>query len=226
MPRIALIADYSQASDNHRATEAAIDHSAKKLGLPIDFEWISTKDLIPSNLSAYQGVWLTTGTYENWPVVLNGIQFARQNKIPTLGTCSGFQHLVLELARNVVGISEASHEEYDPSSPTNVISRLPCSLRGREMSISIQEGSVAHNLYRESLVNERYYCNFGVSVEFVERFRDPSIRISGSDDEGIMRIFELVDHPFYMGTLFVPQARSTWESTHPLIDGYVRAVAG
>ena len=86
-------------------------------------------------------------------------------------------------------------------------------------------------MYIESVPNrnrtavERYYCNFGVNPKYIEDLTSNTLRAVGSDSEGDVRVLELSDHPFYVGTLFVPQSRSTQSAPHPLVTEFVRIVA-
>jgi CTP synthase (UTP-ammonia lyase) len=75
-------------------------------------------------------------------------------------------------------------------------------------------------------VIESYYCNYGVNAAYLERLVDGGLRVCGVGEEGEVRIVELPDHPFFMGTLFLPQARSTRTSPHPLLLGYAAALGG
>jgi CTP synthase (UTP-ammonia lyase) len=72
---------------------------------------------------------------------------------------------------------------------------------------------------------EEYYCNFGVDPSKVALLASKDLRISGSDVEGEVRVIELRDHPFFVGTLFVPQLRSTPSHPHPLVTAFLRAAA-
>jgi CTP synthase (UTP-ammonia lyase) len=73
-------------------------------------------------------------------------------------------------------------------------------------------------------VTESYYCNFGVNPDRVPLLKSGPLKITGSDSEGEVRIIELPDHPFFIGTLFVPQARSTPDNPHPLVTAFLKAV--
>ena len=156
--------------------------------------------------------------------------------IPCFGTCGGFQHIVIEYARNVLGIYDAEHEEYESSGSGQVlISKLECSLVGRELEIELKTGSMAAAAYGSLRANERYYCNFGVNPAFAEVLRgggahrnecivsaSSRLLVSGSDIEGEVRVLEAPrPHPFFVGTLFVPQALSTLEHPHPLVSAFI-----
>ena len=226
MNKIALIAEYNPTSETHIATNRALEHSAKYLDIPITAEWISTEDLTPQLFDKFQGIWVGTGSpYKNMPKTLSAIQFARENGVPTLATCGGFQHLIIELARNVLGFEDAEHGEYNPNASRLFISELTCSLAGRDMNIELEPGSQVNTMYGSANVQEKYYCNFGVNPNHIDDIKNSQFRVAGSDDESKIRIIELPGHRFFIGTLFVPQAQSTPERPHPLINGFISAVA-
>ena len=79
--------------------------------------------------------------------------------------------------------------------------------------------------YGNTEAQEKYYCNFGINPDYVETLKDKPLRVVGSDDEGEIRVMELSDHPFFVGTLFVPQSQSTLDSPHPLVTAFIRASA-
>src|SRR5262245_1221089 len=145
--------------------------------------------------------------------------------MPCFGTCGGFQHMVLEYAHNVLNFEDARHAEYDPYASDLYISKLECSLVGREMSLSFLPESVVARAYGTLTAIEEYYCNFGVNPEKIGILKNSPLRITGSDAEGEVRVIELPSHPFFVGTLFVPQTRSTADKPHPLVNAFLRAVA-
>jgi CTP synthase (UTP-ammonia lyase) len=107
-----------------------------------------------------------------------------------------------------------------------VITALACSLVGQQHPVSIRPGTRAAKLYGGPAAIEDYYCNYGVNPDYHQRLEDGGLRVSGVGDDGEMRIVELPEHPFYLATLFLPQARSAAASPHPLLVGYAEAVRG
>ena len=158
-------------------------------------------------------------------MLFRSIQHARENGIPCLGTCGGFQHMILEYARNVLNFKDAQHAEYDPYASDLFISQLACSLAGRGMRLTFVEGSRVAALYGSLSATEAYYCNFGVNPDKIRLLTSSELRITGSDAEGELRVIELPDHPFFLGTLFVPQARSTADNPHPLVSAFLKAAS-
>jgi CTP synthase (UTP-ammonia lyase) len=106
-----------------------------------------------------------------------------------------------------------------------VITPLACSLVGQTHTVTLRPGSRAAELYGASEATEDYYCNYGVNPDYVRRLEDGGLLVSAVGAEGEIRAVELPDHPFFMGTLFLPQARSKARRPHPLIAGFATAVA-
>ncbi|WP_231890861.1 glutamine amidotransferase-related protein [Methylomonas koyamae] len=195
------------------------------MGLEINADWISTEDIDQTLFERYSGIWVAPGSpYKNLDKTLAAIRHARENNIPCLGTCGGFQHMSLEYARHVLEFKDAQHAEYDPYASTLFISHLVCSLVGRQLPLTFEPGSSAAEIYGALTATEQYYCNFGINPDFIEVLKQGPLRITGADAEGEIRVIEWPGHPFFIGTLFVPQARSTPERPHPLVVAFLRAV--
>ena len=227
MPRyIAVLGEYTPSYGPHQATDAAIEHSKTLLGATdIDAEWISTQAIDEKRLSDHSGLWIAPGSpYKSLEKTLRAIQYAREHRIPCFGTCGGFQHMLLEYARNALGLKDARHAEYDPYASNLFISQLTCSLAGREMTVTLVPGSQVADIYGTISAREHYYCNFGVNPDYVSLLTQGSLTVSGSDAEGAVRVVEYPNHPFFIGTLFVPQQRSIPERPHPLVTAFLKAV--
>jgi len=227
---IAIVADFNSASRSHVATNDALAHSAKELGLNVRPTWVPTADLAEGNtakhLAGFAGLWIGPGSpYVSMDGALSAIRLARERRIPLFGTCGGFQHIIIEYARNVLGERDAEHEESAPQSARHVISRLACSLAGRTMTITLAPGSMLAEIYGQKTVEEEYLCNFGVNPEYVDALRRGPLRVAASDEEGVVRAVELPGHPFFIGTLFLPQHRSTATAAHPLVTRFLTACA-
>jgi CTP synthase (UTP-ammonia lyase) len=224
--QVAILGEYTPSFAPHAATNAAFAHSCRAGRLEVSAEWVSTAAIDETLFDRFHGIWVAPGSpYRDMDKTLWAIRMARENGVPCLGTCGGFQHIVLEYARNVLGFADAQHAEYNPYASRLFISRLACSLVGREMELRLQPDSHVARTYGATRARERYYCNFGVAAEAVDLLKRGPLRIVGSDSEGEVRVIELPGHPYYIGTLFVPQARSTPEKPHPLVTAFLDAVA-
>jgi len=227
--KLAIIGDFNPSSQTHIATNSAIEHSKKALGTDIAAEWVAT-DSILADLSAitdkYHGFWIAPGSpYRSMTGALEVIKYARLNNIPTLGTCGGFQHMVIEFARNVLGVTEAEHAEYDPYASKLVVTPLSCSLAGKKLEISItDQQSLTYKIFGTDKIEEQYYCNFGLNPDYEAEIDRQGFKVVGSDADKEARILELQGHKFFIATLFVPQAGSTLEKPNPLVNAFISAM--
>lgn len=223
---IAVIGDFDGSYAPHIATNSALSHSAKLLGLTVSVTWLATEsleaDLRPVALA--DALWCAPGSpYRSLHGALAALRFGRENNVPTLGTCGGYQHIVLEFARNVLGFGDAQHAEYDPYGSRLFISSLTCSLAGLTMPVNLKPGSLAAQCYGSHRVYEKYYCDFGLNATYRPTLERAGLCVTGVDDDEEARVLELPVHPYYIATLFVPQDRSTVENPHPLVTRLVSA---
>ena len=211
----------------HRTLDEAVAHSASRLTLTVELVWIPTPRLSDpaAALAGCAGVWAAPGTLASVAGALSGIRFAREQGIPFFGTCGGFQHAVLEFARNVLGFSDAAHEAYDPTAPRLILTSLACSIKGQAMAVRVQRGSRSYAAYGREAVTEEYYCSHGINPQYRGLLEEHGLRTAARDEDGEPRILEIDAHPFYVATLFVPQTRSTPGSPHPLITAFLAAAA-
>ncbi len=219
--KIGIIGDYNGSNPTHVATNNGIQHASEVLGEPIETVWLTTDQ--PQEFGKYQGLLGSPGSpYRSFAGALAGIRYARENNVPFIGTCGGFQHLVIEYARNVMGFRDANHAESSPEASCLFITPLSCSLVGKTMEVAIQAGSKAAAACQATRSMERFYCNFGLNPDYRDRLEKHGLEITGWDQNDEVRIVELGTHPFFMGTLFVPQASSLPGQPHPLILEFCR----
>ena len=222
---IAIIGEYNPTFPPHVSTNEAIEHSRSASGISVDGIWVSTEEINKTLFEHFSGIWVAPGSpYKNMDKTLWAIRYAREKGIACFGTCGGFQHMIIEYALNVLGFRDVGHAEYDPYASNLFITQLACSLAGREMELTFSPGSRVAEIYSATSATEEYYCNFGVNPDYVSILQGGPLKITGSDSEGEIRVIELPGHPFFLGTLFVPQARSTAKQPHPLVTAFMKAV--
>ena len=124
----------------------------------------------------------------------------------------------------MLGYRDADHAETSPDAPRLVITPLACSLVGQQQPVTILPGTRAAKLYGAEEAIEDYYCNYGVTPDCRPELEAAGLRASGIGGAGEVRIVEIADHPFFLATLFLPQARSSAATPHPLLAGYATAV--
>jgi CTP synthase (UTP-ammonia lyase) len=222
MIRIGVVGDYQPANETHLSTTAAVQHAAAPAGLAAELTWVGTEqvsdDGAQAALHGFDGLIIAPGSpYQSLDGALAAIEHARLAGVPLLGTCAGFQHIVLEYARNVVGFEDAQHAEYDPYASTLFITPLSCSLAGQAMTVQLGEGTLAAQAYGRPAATERYYCDFGLNPAYLSELTKAGLTVSGTDQDGEPRILELPSHPFFVATLFVPQTSSAPAAPHPLL---------
>lgn len=224
---IALIGDYSPTVKAHEAITIALRLAAKKNRCIVEPHWIATPRLDQNAadlLSVFDGIWCVPASpYASMNGALNAIRFARENGRPFLGTCGGFQHALIEFARNVLGLGAADHTESNPKTTLPLISRLSCSLVESKNSIRLKRSSKLGQIYRKDEIEEAYHCNFGLNPAYESALQKCGLIISGRDQNNEVRAIELAGHPFFMATLFQPERSAFSGAAHPLIEAFVNA---
>lgn len=226
MVHIGVIGDYDPAHPVHAATTDGVAHAAKALATDADVTWLGTAEVgdPARTMASFHGVFVAPGSpYRSLDGAVAAIAHAREGGVPLLGTCGGFQHVVVEYARNVLGVAGAQHAEYDPDADDLFVTPLSCSLAGQVMDVRLRPGTRAVAAYGTTTATERYYCNFGLHPDRVPELEAAGLRVSGTDALGEVRVVELPGAEFYVATLFVPQASSTPERPHPLVTAFVAA---
>ncbi|MBF7688642.1 glutamine amidotransferase-related protein [Acinetobacter rathckeae] len=117
---ICLLGDFSDQVGAHKAINQSLCIASSKYQGRLTYQWVKTSDIsddIASQFSMYDAIWCVPGSpYENMSGVLNVLNYARTHKVPFLGTCGGYQHALIEYARNVLSILDADHAEINPES--------------------------------------------------------------------------------------------------------------
>lgn len=158
--------------------------------------------------------------------MLAAVRVAREEGIPFLGTCGGFQHALLEYARNVCGITGAAHAEHDPDAEDPVIAPLACSLVGHEGLVRAEPGSLAESVLGAERSLERYHCNYGPAPRHLPALEAGGLRLSGHDEDGQVRMAELPGHPFFLASLFQPELMRRRHEAPPDREGPRRGGRG
>ena len=131
--------------------------------------------------------------------------------------------MLVEHARNLVGITDASHAEYgDVGTP--VITLLACSLLDQTITVELTPGSRLAGLYGTESAIERTTCSYGVAPSLQHIASECGMRVAAVDDTGEVRAIERVDHPFFVGTLYQPQLTSSSAAPHPVFVGLLKAL--
>jgi CTP synthase (UTP-ammonia lyase) len=225
--RIALIGDYDPSVPAHVAIPRALALAADTLECPTEPTWLATPTLAPdaaTALASFHGVWCVPASpYASTDGALNAIRFARERGVPFLGTCGGFQHALIEYARNARGHAGADHAESNPDAALPLIGPLACPLVEASGRVTFADGSRVRSIYGRPEAEETYRCRFGLNTAHRALVEDDRLRFTGFDDNGEPRVAELDGHPFFMATLFQPERSALAGRDHPLVGAFLRA---
>jgi CTP synthase (UTP-ammonia lyase) len=226
--RLALVGDRTPAVRSHGRIPLLLEALHRRDGLAIDPYWIATEDTEDTEAGALDGfdaIWLVPGSpYRSQAGALAAVRTAREHAIPFLGTCAGFQHALLEFARNVCGLVGVEHAENRPDADDLLILPLACSLVGHQGTIRVMPGSLAERILGVEQTVERYHCSYGaINPAYLDALRANGLRFTGHDQAGQVRVAELPEHPFFLTTLFQPELAGDGTRPHPIVRALAAA---
>lgn len=222
---IGLVGDVSDSVLAHRAIPLALQLAAASSRREVHFEWLATDAITSTDpLHRYDGLWCVPGSpYRNMAGALLAIGYARCGSVPFLGTCGGFQHAVIEYARNVLGWSDAEHAETAPEAERAVIAPLACSLVEVKDTIRFKPDSRLARAYDAAMASEGYHCRYGLNPELADALLRGPLVATAHDDAGEVRAIELDTHPFFVATLFQPERAALAGKVPPLVASFIQA---
>lgn len=229
-PSIALVGDYSPAVVAHQAIPRALELAGAESGCNVIWHWVATRDIDDAavELAEFSAVWAVPASpYENTDGALAAIRWARETRRPFFGTCGGFQHALIEFARNVLGLAAADHAETNSGTPDLVVTRLACPLVEKTARLRFLPDSRLRGFYADDFADEGYHCSYGPNPAFLPQFERAGLRFTAFGDYGEPRAAELSEavHPFFIGTLFQPERAALRGETPPLVRAFVHAAA-
>lgn len=219
-PRVAVIGDYNDQDQKHLATTAELVAAGARA------TWVATEAVgdPAQSLADVDALFIATGPpYVDMEGALRAIRYAREHRVPLIGTCSGYQHVVVEFVRNVLGVADAGHAESQPDAERLAVTPLVCLVAGQRLPVLPVAGTRAAAIYEAASVIEPYYCNYGLNPEYEQQIEAAGLRVSGRDEDGRARILELAGHPFFLATLYVFQARDDHAVPHPITRAFLAA---
>jgi CTP synthase len=236
---IGITGKYTSVRDSYASIINSLEHAGIALGCDVDIKWIDTTDVTDKNavdqLADVDGIIVPGGFgSRGGEGKISCVKYARENAVPYLGLCLGFQMAVVEYARNVCGIKGASSTELDPRCAEPVIDILPeqkkieglggnMRLGGRDIQIIPQ--TLAWGLFNQKdTVRMRFRHRYEVDPRYIEILEKHGLVFSGkAPDQPIMQILELPNHPYFIGTQAHPCLTSRPLRPHPMFVGLVAA---
>jgi CTP synthase (UTP-ammonia lyase) len=216
---IAVLGDRNLEYLTHRE----IDATLALLPDSVHARWLPSPEA--ESAAAADGLWIVPGTpYRDDDAVFAAIRRARTAGMPMLGTCGGFQYMMVEFARNVAGEAGAAHAETDPSAADPVVARLSCSLVGEEREVTALAGTRVAGICGTAPFTGFHWCNYGLAASHEAALVAAGLVVSARAPDAGVEAVELPGHPFYVATLFQPQVGSSeTRRVHPMIAALVSA---
>jgi CTP synthase (UTP-ammonia lyase) len=224
--QIGLVGDFSEKIYTHVALNESLEHCRPHLPFELTSTWISSKTISESFLAQqrYDAFWIAPGSpYENDNGVYLLIKWCRENNFLLFGTCGGFQYMIVEYAKNVLGFKNAGHEESDPEVEHLVISKLRCSLRSQQEDVLITDKqSWLFDVLNGNRITGYFNCSYGLNPKYQSLINQYPMTFTAFSPEGEARAFELKTHSLYAATLFQPSLDSTTEKPNPLLLSFFK----
>ena len=235
---VGLVGKYVSLPDAYLSIVEALKHAGYAHDTEIDIRWIDAEEVDDQNVADYladvDGV-LVPGGFGSRGLIgkIAAIRYAREHKLPFFGICLGMQLACIEFARNVVGIHDADTGEENPACPHKIIDLLPDqeaegdlggTLRLGLYPCRLVEGTLAHQLYGQEVVQERHRHRYEFNNAYRERLAAAGLTFSGLSPDGrLVEIVEIKGHPFFIAAQFHPEFISRPNRPQAIFDGFVAA---
>lgn len=237
--KVALVGKYAGLSDSYVSMSEALRHGAAACRTRVCISYLEAERLEQNpecinDLKNFDGVFVPYGFGPRGTEgKISAIKFARENDIPFLGICYGFQLAVIEFARNACGLKDANSTEINPSSPHPVIDLMPeqrgveykgATMRLGAHKIILEPNTVASCLYQNSEVYERHRHRFEVNLEYMDILKRNGLCFTGKSTDGRrMETLELPDRYFFFASQFHGEFKSRPGRPSPEYYGFIRA---
>jgi CTP synthase len=235
---IAIVGKYVKLPSAYLSISEALNHAAATLDTNLTIDWVDSEEIEKQGaqmlLERVNGV-IVPGGFGTRGIEgkIKAIQYAREARIPFLGICLGMQCAVVEWARNIMGLTNATSEEWNTTSPNQVITLSPNqqkqNIMGGTMRLGayrclLREGTQTQWLYQRESTYERHRHRYEFNNKFLRLFNASGYKVSGvSPSENLVEIIEYPAHPFFIGTQFHPEFLSRPNKPHPLFLGLIQA---
>ncbi len=235
---IALVGKYVELQDSYLSVVEALHHAGLHNERKINIQWIAAEDIekegVEQLLSSARGIIVPGGFGERGlEGMIQTANYARTSGIPYLGLCLGMQIMVVEYARNELGIANATSLEIDPEAANPVIAFMPGqeelhstggTMRLGSYPCVLKEGTRVREAYGEEMVSERHRHRYEFNNDYRIQLEEAGLVASGTSPDGsLVEVTEVYGHPFMVGSQFHPEFGSRPERPHPLFREFIRA---
>jgi CTP synthase len=245
---IAIVGKYTALTDAYKSLIEALTHGGVANNVRVKLDWIEgeaferEEALIAERLTGVHGV-LVPGAFgeRGSEGMIRAVRFAREHEIPYFGICFGMQMAMIEAARNLAGIHQASSTEFGPTSEP-IVGLMTEWVRGNEKEVRAEggelggtmrcgayeavltAGSRVAEIYRTSTISERHRHRYEVNIDYREAIEGAGLKFTGLSPDGILpELCERLDHPWFIGVQFHPELKSRPFDPHPLFASFIGA---
>jgi CTP synthase len=244
--RIAVVGKYTALLDSYKSLSEALTHGGIANNVKVNLDWIASEifeeDGTLEKLENVHGILVPGGFGERGAEgKVAAAQFAREKNVPYFGICFGMQMAVIEVARNLAGVSNAGSTEFGPINDS-VVGLMTEWVRGNERETRtaednlggtmrlgayechLQPGSKVRDIYGTDVIFERHRHRYEVNINYRDQLEKAGLMVAGlSPDKKLPEIVELQDHPWFIGVQFHPELKSKPFDPHPLFSSFVGA---
>ena len=236
--KILLVGKYMEQYDSYMSHYEALTHAGAELNAKVTFLRMEAEDITNEEslrlLEEADGILIPGGFgSRGTDGKTEAIKYARENEVPFLGVCLGFQLAVVEFSRNVLMFHDANSTEFEPHTSHPVVDLLPeqknvtkkgATMRLGAQDIDVEKGTTAYKLYGATTISERHRHRFEINPQYIDRIQEKGLKFTGRSPDGRkMEIAELEGHPFFMGSQFHPEFKSRPQKPAPMHYGLVKA---
>ncbi|NKD54368.1 MULTISPECIES: CTP synthase [unclassified Haematospirillum] len=243
---IGIVGKYTSLLDSYKSLSEALVHGGIANNVKVQLEWFDSEIFEREDaarfLESVDGIMVPGGFGERGAEgKIRAARFAREHKIPYFGICFGMQMAVIECARHLANLPDASSSEFGPTSEplvglmtewlrgTELVKRSSTNDMGGTMRLGsyeclLAEGSKVRSIYGHERISERHRHRYEVNVHYREQLEAAGLRFSGLSPDGLLpEIVEYSDHPWFIGVQFHPELKSKPFDPHPLFTSFIQA---
>ncbi|MDP9127439.1 MAG: CTP synthase [Pseudomonadota bacterium] len=246
---IAVIGKYTSLLDSYKSLNEALAHGGIANNVKVNLQWIDSQIFESENplnyLENVNGILVPGGFGERGTEgKIRAAQFAREKKVPYFGICFGMQMAVIEAARNLGGVPEATSSEFGASHHA-VVGLMTEWMKGNQLETrsakgdmggtmrlgayvcDLLKGSKMHEIYGSTQITERHRHRYEVNINYRPQLEKAGLVFSGMSPDGqLPEIVERRDHPWFVGVQFHPELKSKPLDPHPLFQSFIKAALG
>ena len=242
---IAIVGKYVDLKDAYKSLDEALIHGSLSNGVDLDAKWVDSTKINKKNvnniLKNYSAILIPGGFgARGTEAKIEAISYARKYKVPFFGICFGMQMAIIESARNILGIKNATSSEFG-NSGTHVIGLMHEWIKGKSKQkgseknlggtmrlgsyrAKLKKNSLISKIYKSNLINERHRHRYEVDKNLKSKLEKKGLIFSGlSPDGSLPETIELENHPWFIGVQFHPEFKSRPFAPHPLFSSFIKA---